>query len=181
MDELREAAAFCVEVFYELDGPFKALQRQSLLLKFQERLLQRASDGQSKAKLLKGCLPSGKMVAFAELSVSSGALSLPGLPVSRKRALISNLAVARDCRRQGAGRKLCLACEQQALAWGFDEILLLVEHDNTAARSFYARNGFEELCADNDARRYDTTGWFLRIVQTTKLTLRKTLTFEGRG
>jgi len=48
-------------------------------------------------------------------------------------------------RRQGAGRGLLRALAQSAQAEGMRELYLLVETDNTAARSLYQRAGFQDL------------------------------------
>lgn len=48
-----------------------------------------------------------------------------------------------------------------------------VEEDNKAALEFYNRLGFKTLFVDRAARRYDTSGFLLQNVRTSKLTMRK--------
>jgi ribosomal protein S18 acetylase RimI-like enzyme len=56
---------------------------------------------------------------------------------------ISNLAVRKSCRRQGAARQLLLACEQASLEWGFSEIYLHVIESNHQARQLYLKLGYQ--------------------------------------
>lgn len=48
-----------------------------------------------------------------------------------------------------------------------------VEEDNEAALAFYGGKGFHTLFVDRAARRYDTSGFLLQNVRTSKLTMRK--------
>lgn len=48
-----------------------------------------------------------------------------------------------------------------------------VEEDNEAALAFYGGKGFKKLFVDKAARRYDTSGFLLQNVRTSKLTMRK--------
>eukprot|EP00591_Stephanopyxis_turris_P010817 CAMPEP_0195507808 /NCGR_PEP_ID=MMETSP0794_2-20130614/1181_1 /TAXON_ID=515487 /ORGANISM="Stephanopyxis turris, Strain CCMP 815" /LENGTH=285 /DNA_ID=CAMNT_0040634607 /DNA_START=122 /DNA_END=979 /DNA_ORIENTATION=- len=52
--------------------------------------------------------------------------------------LLSNLSVSPNARRMGLGKKLCLEAERVVKEeWGFDEIYLRVEADNSGARGLY--------------------------------------------
>lgn len=48
-----------------------------------------------------------------------------------------------------------------------------MEEDNEAALSFYEGMGFVPLFVDRAARRYDTSGFLLQNVRTSKVTMRK--------
>lgn len=48
-----------------------------------------------------------------------------------------------------------------------------VEEDNEAALAFYRGKSFKKLFVDKAARRYDTSGFLLQNVRTSKLTMRK--------
>lgn len=48
-----------------------------------------------------------------------------------------------------------------------------MEEDNAEALAFYGRMGFNTLFVDKAARRYDTSGFLLQNVRTSKLTMRK--------
>ncbi|CAN0136136.1 unnamed protein product, partial [Ectocarpus sp. 13 AM-2016] len=63
--------------------------------------------------------------------------------------------------------------EDLVKTWNFDEIILQVEEDNEAALAFYGGKGFKKLFVDKAARRYDTSGFLLQNVRTSKLTMRK--------
>jgi ribosomal protein S18 acetylase RimI-like enzyme len=56
---------------------------------------------------------------------------------------ISNLAVDRDYRRQGIGKKLLEVCEVKASEWGFPEIYLHVLDNNREARQLYLSLGYQ--------------------------------------
>lgn len=83
----------------------------------------------------------GTVEVAAKSVFAWGASSLPIL-------YISNLAVARSMRRQGVGRQLLLACEQVVRTWGGNELYLHVQGENQAARSLYARTGYQLFRAE---------------------------------
>jgi ribosomal protein S18 acetylase RimI-like enzyme len=62
---------------------------------------------------------------------------------------ISNLAVRPDCRRQGVGQKLLLACEQVVAVWGFRDLHLHVLETNQPARELYSKVGYRIQQADS--------------------------------
>ncbi len=47
-----------------------------------------------------------------------------------------------SARGRGLGKKLCGAAEAQARAWGFGEMLLLVEAGNAPAKALYQSLGY---------------------------------------
>jgi len=93
------------------------------------------------------------------------------------RPFLSNLSVREDARRSGVGSALVDSCETAIRSWPrrYNEIVLQVEDDNTLARKFYEKRGYVALFADPACRRFDTTGWMLRRVPTTKVAMRKML------
>lgn len=56
---------------------------------------------------------------------------------------ISNLAVRKSCRRQGAARQLLFACERASLEWGFCDLYLHVLESNHQARQLYLKAGYQ--------------------------------------
>eukprot|EP00586_Coscinodiscus_wailesii_P019879 CAMPEP_0172518132 /NCGR_PEP_ID=MMETSP1066-20121228/290633_1 /TAXON_ID=671091 /ORGANISM="Coscinodiscus wailesii, Strain CCMP2513" /LENGTH=353 /DNA_ID=CAMNT_0013300459 /DNA_START=127 /DNA_END=1191 /DNA_ORIENTATION=- len=128
---------------------------------------------------------SGDIIGFCEVTVRSFGMPLPnGADVTKIKALrpvIANLAVRPDARKAGVGSKLVDACEEIVRTpafGGFDEIVLQVEEDNAAARTFYEKRDYEFVFKDPATYRYDTNGIFLRQVRSTKICMRKEL---GKG
>lgn len=85
--------------------------------------------------------------------------------------VLSNLAVGKKARRRGVARALCDEVEFLAEDWGFSEVHLLVESDNTAARTLYEEKLGYNIVSTNvaaPALRVDfETGSFLEIQQDT--------------
>lgn len=115
------------------------------------------------------------MVGFVEVSETSGTKygMGSGVPVADTRPVVSNLAVDPQERRSGVGTALMEACEDLVKTWNLEEIILQVEEDNEAALAFYGGMGFNSLFVDRAARRYDTSGFLLQNVRTSKITMRK--------
>lgn len=59
-----------------------------------------------------------------------------------KHFYLSNLAVRRECRRQGIAQQLLLACERAALKWGLTDLYLHVLENNEPARRLYEKLGY---------------------------------------
>ncbi|KAL1514888.1 hypothetical protein AB1Y20_003970 [Prymnesium parvum] len=95
----------------------------------------------------------------------------------RGRPLLTNVAVSRGFRRRGIGRQLCRASEALARSWGFSEILLRVEQDNTKARRLYHSLGYRTVGVDTEAERPDASSGRLEFVRTTQVVMRKDLRF----
>lgn len=57
----------------------------------------------------------------------------------------SNLAVNQQSRGQGIARQLCERVEETAQDWGFSEVYLKVEADNTAATNLYDKLQYETV------------------------------------
>lgn len=56
---------------------------------------------------------------------------------------ISNLAVKKLYRRQGAAMQLLTACERLVLVWGFEDLYLHVLENNYEARRLYLKAGYQ--------------------------------------
>ncbi len=93
-----------------------------------------------------------------------------------ERPLLSSLAVSPEYRRRGIAIKLCREAERIAKQWGYDEVLLRVEADNSKARSLYRRLGYRVVDTDKQAERPVVQGG-VRFVKTTQVAMRKSLTF----
>jgi GNAT superfamily N-acetyltransferase len=60
---------------------------------------------------------------------------------------LSNLAVSPKARRRGIAKKLCAKAEKWVSYWGYDEMFLKVESENTAARYLYEQKlGYATEC-----------------------------------
>jgi ribosomal protein S18 acetylase RimI-like enzyme len=81
---------------------------------------------------------------------------------------ISNLAVARSCRRHGIGTQLLRACEPIAQSWGFQELYLHVKDENQAARGLYRKLGYR-------LHRLELPIWAALLGHSQHLLLRKPL------
>ena len=64
--------------------------------------------------------------------------------VAADEAEILNLAVARDWRRRGIGRRLMETALEGAVSGGVRRVFLEVRESNAGARAFYGRLGFAE-------------------------------------
>ena len=90
---------------------------------------------------------------------------------------LSNLCVSPNARRRGIAKKLCNAVEETASEWGFTEMYLKVESDNTAAKELYeTKMGYSVECtlANQVALRVDPDSGFVETTADT-LILKKSL------
>ena len=87
---------------------------------------------------------------------------------------ISNLAVRKSCRRQGAARQLLFACERASLEWGFSEIYLHVLDSNHQARQLYLKAGYQ-------LHRVESSYGSWLLGQPKRLLLQKHLNFPVTG
>lgn len=94
-----------------------------------------------------------------------------------ERPLLTNLAVRSDFRRRGIAKQLCRECESIARSWGYGEVLLKVEKENSKARRLYERLGYRSVALDAEAERPDMSSGRLLFVSTTQLAMRKDLRF----
>lgn len=90
---------------------------------------------------------------------------------------LSNLCVSPNARRKGIAKKLCDAVEETASEWGFNDMFLKVESDNTAAKDLYeSKMGYSVECTltDEVALRVDAESGFVETTADT-LILKKPL------
>ena len=99
------------------------------------------------------------------------------MDVSQPRPLLSNLAVSRDYRRRGIGKRLCRDAELAARAWGFDEVYLKVEKGNRKAFNLYRGLGYRVVATDPDAEKPIVVPGGIKYVKTTNVAMRKDLRF----
>jgi len=134
----------------------------------------------------------GRVLGFVDITEKSFGISsnfeLEGMMensteklVPSPRPVLTNLAVSDDARLSGVGSKLVESCEDAVLTlWPteYNEIILEVEEENLLAQNFYERRGYKALFSDPASRRYDTSGFLLQKVRTTKICYRKDLSFK---
>ncbi len=95
----------------------------------------------------------------------------------RIRPIIENLAVDEKYRRQGVGKALLEAVEENVQTWipFHDDIFAQVEADNLNAKEFFIGNNFEIVFIDRDCKKDDIEGLGFSQSTITKLMLRKVL------
>lgn len=71
-------------------------------------------------------------------------------PDTKAVCVISNLAVSPKARRRGIAKTLCAEAEALACDWGHQEMHLLVESENTAARKLYEQKLGYNLAFTNE-------------------------------
>lgn len=98
-------------------------------------------------------------------------------PDTKAVCVLSNLAVSGKARRRGIAKTLCEEAEALASDWGYDEVYLLVEKDNAAARGLYeGKLGYEMIFEKEDAAalRVDIeSGTFLETTADTFVLVKK--------
>jgi ribosomal protein S18 acetylase RimI-like enzyme len=195
--DLPLAASICVEAFFgDSNGN---MIRDMYLTRLENELLSDLSGkidkpGSSLLKissrkdyLTSGSVPESPTAITENTNEMCGFVELTVLPEFRflgegfapasdaGRPVLANLAVAEPWRRQGLGAALVAACEDDARRRGFLEVVLQVEEDNGAARSFYQKQGYAAVFCDRAARRYDLNDFVLRNVRSSRITMRKAL------
>jgi GNAT superfamily N-acetyltransferase len=99
------------------------------------------------------------------------------LSSSKAICVLSNLSVGRNVRRRGVGTVLCEEIAALAGDWGYDEVHLLVEKENNAARTLYEQKlGFVEICMNEAApalRVNVQTGAFQEVQADTLVLVKK--------
>lgn len=92
------------------------------------------------------------------------------------RPVLTNLSVDMKARKSGVGSELVEACERTvSREWGKSEIVLEVEDENVAARTWYQKRGYRVLFSDSTSKRYDVSGLVVKKVKCTRQVLRKPL------
>lgn len=99
----------------------------------------------------------------------------PSTPGVELRPVLANLAVARSARRRGLAKRLVKRCEEAAKEWGYDEVLLLVEENNSRARRLYQKIGYRTLFKDNDARKIVPSDYAIKELPCTNVCMRREL------
>lgn len=97
-------------------------------------------------------------------------------PDTKAVCVLSNLAVSTEVRRRGVARILCKEAEALARDWGYAEIHLLVEKENTAARGLYEGRLGYNIAAEEEgtpALRADLESGTFQEVQVDTLILVK--------
>jgi ribosomal protein S18 acetylase RimI-like enzyme len=111
----------------------------------------------------------------------------PLLKARSLRPVLTNLSVKEEARKSGVGSALVEACETivtpSSASWStkYNEMVLEVEGENELAQRFYEKRGYVKIFADPSARRYDTSGFVLKEVRTTKIAYRKVLKGASRS
>lgn len=102
---------------------------------------------------------------------------------------LANLAVRRDKRKLGIGKQMMIACENyvnKELAQQssesikvFDEIHLLVDSENAAARKLYKKLGYTDLFVDEDATCIVSGSYNLQTQECINYCMKKTVSNKG--
>lgn len=86
---------------------------------------------------------------------------------------ISNLVVAEQYRGCGVGKRLVNMSIAKAKDWGFNQVILEVQEDNTAALNFYISMGFDRLYKDAQGERFEFNGLYFNRLREPKIVMRK--------
>jgi ribosomal protein S18 acetylase RimI-like enzyme len=178
--DLQQTTDICIRSFFgEANGnPIRALHLKQLRKEQSEDIGKKMMD--SNSSFFKATF-QGQLVGFVELSLSTSLKYLGSdIPQADARPVLANLAVQPEFRGRGLGGRLVEACEREATAWGYGEVVLMVDVDNVPARKFYASKGYDELYCDRAARRYDARGLILTNIRVSRWTLRKVLPVPQR-
>jgi len=177
--DLESVAQLCIDVFFPPstgnNNPVKQFQKRQLMEEQLRDLSSRCRKFDKNAMFKAIDMETGKIVGFVEVTLLPGYKygMGEGMTTNDYRPVLSNLAVDSSCRRKGVGQALEDACCKAVRSWGYSEIVLQVEELNSSARKFYKTLGYNELFVDRAARRYDTSGFFLRNVRTSKICMQK--------
>ena len=98
------------------------------------------------------------------------------------RPVIANLATAPAARRRGLAKKLMARIEEECKEWGFEEAVLVVEANNSKARSLYSKLGYKAIGSEPDTPNIVIDGETGKVVNgaVTTVFMRKSLK-EGAG
>jgi ribosomal protein S18 acetylase RimI-like enzyme len=97
--------------------------------------------------------------------------------VLTERPFLSSLAVAPSFRKRGLAKTMCRRAEELARSWGYDEMLLKVERDNSRAQRLYRKLGYRVVATDWEAERPEAQGGAVQFVPTTQVAYRKDLRY----
>ncbi|CAM9349345.1 unnamed protein product [Scytosiphon promiscuus] len=185
-ETIPETAEFFVENFWE--DEVAPSQKRSLVRELVTDYRRRYGSLMGKRKLESMLLVArgkqGQIVGCiaVEVSVCMGervGVKARGISANAEgaelRPILANLAVARSERRKGLAKRLVKQCEDTCKEWGYDEILLLVEENNTRARRLYAKLGYKMLFRDTKAKKILPDTYQIRDVPCVNVCMRRDL------
>lgn len=176
---LRPASLLAAECICK---PKAAQERETIAAALQRELSSKLSRTQSKSSLFiaedeeAGDVIGACAIEITELTATALGEERAGSGLEL-RPLLSNLAVSPEYRKRGVAKRLCARAEAAARSWGYDEVLLRVEIDNSRARAFYRGGGYRAVAVDREAERPVAGSGGLRFVPTTQVVMRKDLRY----
>lgn len=129
-------------------------------------------EGSRDVGRLVGTIAVGEFVFLdGEIALGAG----PEAEGAELRVVIANLAVDRERRRQGVGKKLVAEAEAAAKEWSYDYVWLLVEKNNTRAQRLYRKLGYREQGLDEGRRTLKVIQGRMQELPVDSLYMRKSL------
>eukprot|EP00984_Skeletonema_dohrnii_P017907 scaffold8250_cov118-Skeletonema_dohrnii-CCMP3373.AAC.8 len=187
-DDLEEFSTFCIDIFHNNKGESDSVVSRkwkdiklAMLQKAQMIDLSVPFNGNRSVFVARACIDSDKdnlaeIIGCCEVIEERIAISQEQKS-PRVRPIIENLAVKEEYRRQGVGKALLEACEQNAQTWipFHDDIFAQVEESNLKAKEFFMDNNFKVVYSDDDCKKDDLEGLAFSQTTITKFMLRKVL------
>eukprot|EP00986_Skeletonema_menzelii_P019737 scaffold29029_cov166-Skeletonema_menzelii.AAC.4 len=187
--DLEQFSTFCIDMFHNNQAGSDSIvsrkwkdMKLAMLQKAQMLDLSVPFNGNRSVFVAKACINSDKdnlteIIGCCEVIEERIVISREQNKTPRVRPIIENLAVKEEYRRQGVGKALLEAVQQNVQTWipYHDDIYAQVEEDNLKAKEFFVGNNFEVVFADNDCKKDDLEGLTFRQTTITKFMLRKAL------
>jgi len=187
-DDLEEFSTFCIDIFHNNKGESDSIVSRkwkdiklAMLQKAQMIDLSVPFNGNRSVFVARACIDSDKdrlteIIGCCEVIEERIAISQEQKS-PRVRPIIENLAVTEEYRRQGVGKALLEACEQNVQTWipFHDDIFAQVEDGNFKAKEFFIDNNFKVVYSDDDCKKDDLEGLAFSQATITKFMLRKVL------
>jgi len=187
-DDLEEFSTFCIDIFHNNKGESDSVVSRkwkdikiAMLQKAQMIDLSVPFNGNRSVFVARSCIDSDKdrlkeIIGCCEVIEERIAISQEQTS-PRVRPIIENLAVNEEYRRQGVGKALLEACEQNVQTWipFHDDIFAQVEDGNLKAKEFFMDNNFKVVYSDDDCKKDDLEGLAFSQTTITKFMLRKVL------
>lgn len=198
-------SCLCTDSFFgthELsDGPVIWAQRASVLTRVLGQIRRRVAMGEGReCRLMVGTdSESGEVRACCDIAIhlfdtryQRFELMTDEVPADAERdryvwrPYVASMAVNPLHRRSGIGKEMLQEAERVARQWGYDELMLEVACDNSAAIDFYNRNGYELVRRTFDPMEEGATvvrvkyGLYWQIEQVEKYLMRKSLAAPSR-
>mmetsp|Transcript_25520 Transcript_25520/g.51183 ORF Transcript_25520/g.51183 Transcript_25520/m.51183 type:complete len:254 (-) Transcript_25520:33-794(-) len=187
-DDLEEFSTFCIDIFHNNKGESDSVVSRkwkdikiAMLQKAQMIDLSVPFNGNRSVFVARACIDSDKdrlteIIGCCEVIEERIAISQEQKS-PRVRPIIENLAVKEEYRRQGVGKALLEACEQNVQTWipFHDDIFVQVEDGNLKANEFFMDNNFKVVYSDDDCKKDDLEGLAFSQTTITKFMLRKVL------